>query len=237
MSASVDAAHPVSSPDGAVEPPYRLIYFGSQGKAEVSRLMFALAGQPFVDERVHKSATATDTDTATHTEQRTFDGIKHSLPFGQLPVLQVGGIDGPLLAQSRAIERFLARRFGLLGSTDVDEQRVDSVVEAVRDLTHAYASSRTDAASQHNFIAHTLPSFMQQLERLAQQCSTSTARDTLVGDTLTLADVVVYHTFSIPTPDRPAMQQAIDACPHIKAAIAHVADRPEIRQWVVTRPA
>ena len=67
---------------------------------------------------------------------------------------------------------------------------MDSVVEAARDLGQAYGRSRSDTASQQGCLAQTLPAFLQQLERLAQRCSTSEAHNTLVGKSLTLADVV-----------------------------------------------
>ena len=170
------------------ESQYRLIYFRSQGKAEVSRYLFALARQPFVDERVSRSASAA--------VRPAFDRIQPSLPFGQLPVLHVdAAIGSVVLCQSKAIERFLAHRFQLMGNGDVEEQQVDSVVEAMRDLTQAYAGSRADLVSQSRFLTHTLPSFLQQLERFGRRCGSSVDRNTLVGLSLTLADVVVYHTF------------------------------------------
>ena len=101
-----------TSSAASAEPQYRLVYFNSQGKAEVSRYLFALARQHFVDERISEPASAAS--------RPGFDNIKDSLPFGQLPALQLNGAAGPMLAQSRAIERFLARRFGLVGSSDVE---------------------------------------------------------------------------------------------------------------------
>ena len=205
------------------------MYFNSQGRAEVSRLLFALARQPYVDDRSAESAKAAS--------RPIFDSLKPTLPFGQLPVLQLEGEGGPLLAQSRAIERFLARRFGLMGGSDVEEQQVDSVTEAVRDLTQAYASSRDQPDAQDRFLSLTLPSFLHGLTRLAERCSTSSARNTLVGASLTLADVVLYQVLTTPTPDQPAVSKLIDGFPPIRAVIANVANQPEMRDWVATRPA
>ena len=206
---------------------YRLTYFPSQGKAEVSRLLFALARQPYVDERLSETVGAAS--------RPAFDRLQPSLPFGQLPVLRLGGATGPLLAQSKSIERFLARRFGLLGADEVQAQQADSVTEAVRDLIDAYRASRATDDAKQRFLAHTLPTFVRQLDGLAQRCSTSA--NTLVGSTLTLADVVVYHVFSLPIPEQAAMRAAVAQYPLVEAAIAHVADRPEIREWVAKRPA
>ena len=214
--------------DGVTSPKYRLVYFHTQGRAEVCRYMFALAHQPFVDERIPEPANATT--------RPTFDALKPSLPFGQLPVLYIdGGKDGSIvLAQSHAIERFLARRFELMGHSDVEQQLVDSVMEALTDLSLAYRRSRQDEATRTGFLSQTVPTFLQQLDRLAQRHG---SHCTLVGESLTLADVLVYHNFSIPIAEQPAMNQLVDGFPRIRAAITHVAERPEIRRWVATRPA
>ena len=210
-------------------PKYRLMYFDTQGRGEVIRYLFAMAHEPFVDDRVPK--------TADGTSRPTFTSLQAGLPFGLLPVLQVDGEAGTLLAESRAIERFLARRFGLMGGSDVQQQQVDSVTEAVRDLTQAYSRCRGDAATMADFLSTTLTTFLQQLEALAKRCSTSAGHNTLVGDSVTLADLVVYQIFTTPTPDQPAVSKVVDGFPLIGAVIAHVADQPEIRQWIAARPA
>ncbi len=43
-------------------------------------------------------------------------------------------VDGVVLAQSLAIARFLSRRYGLGGKDQVEQARVDMVVEAVADV-------------------------------------------------------------------------------------------------------
>lgn len=53
------------------------------------------------------------------------------LPFGQLPLLQIDGLE---LVQSQAIVRYLARRSGLQGLTSDEVVKCDMIAEAVRDL-------------------------------------------------------------------------------------------------------
>ena len=79
-------------------PTYKLTYFNARGLAECARYMFKLKGQDFEDVRLSR-------------EQPEFNEAKARAPFGQLPILEVEGMDTPI-CQSRAIERFLARRFG-----------------------------------------------------------------------------------------------------------------------------
>ncbi|VDM69938.1 unnamed protein product [Strongylus vulgaris] len=73
---------------------YKLTYFDGRGAAEVIRQIFVLADEKFEDVRY------------THEE---WPKHKSEMPFGQMPVLE---IDGQQLAQSHAIARFLAKRFG-----------------------------------------------------------------------------------------------------------------------------
>lgn len=51
--------------------------------------------------------------------------------MGQMPVLEV---DGQRVHQSIAIERYLAKRFGLAGANDWENLQIDSVVDTINDL-------------------------------------------------------------------------------------------------------
>ena len=75
---------------------YKLTYKQGRGLAEVSRQLFVIAKVNFEDNRI------TDEQLAQ---------IKNKIPFGQLPILEE---DGKMLAQSKAIARYLARKFGNL---------------------------------------------------------------------------------------------------------------------------
>ena len=51
------------------------------------------------------------------------------LPFGQLPLLQIDGIE---IVQTQAILRYLARRANLTGETQADEMKCEVLVETIR---------------------------------------------------------------------------------------------------------
>ena len=60
--------------------------------------------------------------------------LKPSLPFGQLPVLE---INGDTIGQSMAIARFLANQYGIAGSSGLVKAQVDEVVDVMNDVQDA----------------------------------------------------------------------------------------------------
>lgn len=76
---------------------YKLHYFDGRGRAEVSRLIFAVAGEKYDDIRLERSE---------------WPIKKSEMPLGQLPVLEYNGTK---LAQSMSIARFLDKQFHLAG--------------------------------------------------------------------------------------------------------------------------
>ncbi|VDM84498.1 unnamed protein product [Strongylus vulgaris] len=95
---------------------YKLIYFDARGRAEVIRQIFALANEDFEDIRYKFDE---------------WHQHKSEMPFGQMPVLE---IDGQKLAQSYAIARFLAKKFGLVPKCPFEEALVDSIMDQFKDF-------------------------------------------------------------------------------------------------------
>lgn len=50
--------------------------------------------------------------------------------WGQVPVLEV---DGKQLAQASALNRYLARRFNLVGENEYESAKCDEFVDAIKD--------------------------------------------------------------------------------------------------------
>jgi glutathione S-transferase len=95
---------------------YKLYYFNVRGRAEIARLIFSAAGEQFEDIRY---------------ERNEWSSHKSEMPLGQMPVLEV---DGVKLTQSMTIARFLAKQFGLAGKDNLEEDKVDVVVDTSIDL-------------------------------------------------------------------------------------------------------
>jgi glutathione S-transferase len=102
-----------------------LYYFSGRGLADQMRWMLAAADISFTQKVIsHKDQLA--------------KMAKQQLPFGQLPLLQIDGIE---IVQSQAAVRYIAKRSGLVGKTNEEELKCDMIVEAVRDLLSLVAAA------------------------------------------------------------------------------------------------
>ncbi|KAF1752714.1 hypothetical protein GCK72_019269 [Caenorhabditis remanei] len=99
---------------------YRLHYFDARGYAEVSRDMFHMAGVEFEDVRYNLEDWIKEGSTT-----------KETMPFGQMPVLEV---DGEMIPQSSAIARFVANQLGYAGKTAVEKGWADAYADLYKDF-------------------------------------------------------------------------------------------------------
>ncbi|GMR30497.1 hypothetical protein PMAYCL1PPCAC_00692, partial [Pristionchus mayeri] len=97
----------------------KLIYFDFRARGEPIRMMFAIAGVPYEDERIHIDD---------------FAGLVKDLPFGCLPVLEV---DGVKVAQTIAILRYIARETGYAGNDNLTAAIADSFADQGADFVTA----------------------------------------------------------------------------------------------------
>lgn len=87
------------------------------GKAEPARLAFAVKGVPFEDVTLTRSS---------------WETIKPTTPWGQVPVLEV---DGQQLAQSGAINSYVARELGLCPADPFGAAKVDEFCDTVEECS------------------------------------------------------------------------------------------------------
>ncbi|KAJ3304829.1 hypothetical protein HDU76_005109 [Blyttiomyces sp. JEL0837] len=93
---------------------YTVVYFDYRAKAELTKFLLEKGGATWNDE---------------HPE---WPSAKSQTPFGQLPVLieKVDSVEVFRVAQSHAIERYLANKFDLAGSTPHETALLDSIFES-----------------------------------------------------------------------------------------------------------
>lgn len=199
-------------------PTYKLTYFDARGRAEISRILFALAGQDFEDVRIKREE---------------WPVLKNSTPFGQLPLLEV---DGKVYAQSVALSNFLARRFGFYGKTDTDALAIDQVVCLVQDFVNLAARMFHEAEpSKKEELAKTfkdveIPRLLGYFENLLEASGTGY----FVGDTLTLADLIAWN-FITGIENRMKVSGLADSYPEVKALFKKIENTDKIKTYLANR--
>ncbi|CAF0935411.1 unnamed protein product [Rotaria sordida] len=198
---------------------YKLIYFNGRGRAEVSRLIFAVAGQKYDDVRY---------------ERNEWPAHKSEMPLGQMPVLEV---DGTKLPQSLTIARFLAKQFQLAGKDNLEQAKVDAVADTLSDLVSKYGPIRfeQDATKKEEltkkFLAEELPKHLQNLETLGKLYGNG--GPFFVGNRLTWVDLYFYDmAANILQVDA----NALDSRPWLKQNRAEVEKQPKIAEYLKNRP-
>jgi len=200
---------------------YKLTYFALRGRGEVARLIFAAAGVAYEDDRI---------------EREKWPAFKPNTPFKQMPLLSVNG--GPPLPQSRAIELFLSRRFGLLGKTDIEAAFIHAVLEELTDIRLKYndlkntANAEAKEAAIAKFQKETLLDYFAWLEAYTKDHGTA---GHFVGDSLSVADIVFYQ-FCFVFDNQDALTNALKANPLLAQIREKVPKNAGIAKWLETRP-
>ncbi|CAF3468764.1 unnamed protein product [Rotaria sp. Silwood1] len=198
---------------------YKLYYFNGRGRAEVSRLIFAVAGQKYEDIRY---------------ERDEWPSHKSEMPLGQMPVLEFDGIKLP---QSLSIARFLAKQFQLAGKDNFEQAKVDAVADTISDLMAKYIPVRWEQDETKKqelikkFIAEELPKHLQNLEVLGKLYGNG--GPFFVGNHLTWADLLFYEM------GQNMLQldaTSLDKHPWLKHNRAEVEKQPRIAEYLKNRP-
>jgi len=164
---------------------YKLTYFDGRGAAETIRLVLTVAGVPFEDIRVQYN-------------ESEWPAVKSTLnlPFGQLPLFEFGDVR---MCQSVTIARYLARKYNLVGKTDLEQARADMIVDCIEDTVKPVSSifHEHDPAKKEElrkkYIEEQLPAFLDKLEVLL--VANNGGNGYFVGDSLTWADLHLLRAY------------------------------------------
>lgn len=212
-------------------------YFDGRGVAETARMLLAVAGEKYEDKRYPISfGTPGDFSTVKREE---FDADQASgkldVAMGKVPVLNAGPDFS--LPQSKAIERYLAKRFGMMGTTLEEEAWVDAIGEHVRDISDTYnkkglffmKDAEKKAELQKKWFEEELPPLLQKLE-----ASLPGADGFAVGGKVSLADVALFKLLK-DSYDRD-IAETYAGCPKLKAVIANMEKIETLQKWIAERP-
>ncbi|XP_077999270.1 S-crystallin SL11-like [Glandiceps talaboti] len=204
-------------------PSYKFYYFDGRGRGEVVRLILAAAGISYQDIRI-------DEDNAWPAEKAT-----GKYAFGQLPTME---IDGVMIAQSRAIGRYIASQHGLTGKTAEDNLKIDSIADTMEDLFAGWAEiifkiedETKKAEAQKAYESEFVPNVLGHLEKILK--SNKGGDGYLVTDGLTWADLAFYSQIEN---NINMNAKVLDNYPKLKALYGRIAALPKIAAWLKKRP-
>ena len=211
----------------------KLVYFNVRGLAETSRILLALGGEEYEDFRYPLEVI----DISKHEmKKEEFDTDKAagklSLSLNKVPALEVDGVTIP---QSKAIERFLARRFNMMGENELDAARIDSICECVRDFKDMYQKVRflpeaERSEGMNQWFTVTLVERLGLLENLLGEEGFS------VGDKLSLSDVVLFCFITQFFDNKEAAYNATLATPRLRKIVDSVSQNEKVVTWLKERP-
>uniref|UniRef100_A0AC35TK87 Glutathione transferase n=1 Tax=Rhabditophanes sp. KR3021 TaxID=114890 RepID=A0AC35TK87_9BILA len=167
---------------------YKFSYFDVYGRGEVCRILFNLAGVKFEDKRY------TFAEWPEH---------KDAAPlFQQLPTLEFEE-DGKkhVLAQSKGIEIFLARRFGFMGKDDIEDAEIAQYTLGIDDLRPLFAPVllEKDEEKKKQLLAELIPVHMVPFLNRYNSFIAKNGHGHLVGNKTTLADLALFHIVWVAT--------------------------------------
>ena len=135
------------------------------------------------------------------------------------------------LAQSRAVERYVAKQTGLMGKSDEEAALIDSIGELVNDLKTKYNAAKADHVQLTKFVNEVLPLQLSFVEKFIDVYGSGYA----IGNSVSLADIQLYNLLKLSIT---AEHKVIEIISHkIASLLALVASIPGIKKWEDGRPA
>jgi len=211
-----------------------LLYFNAKGLAETSRILLALAQVDYNDQRYPIEII----DPIKHIYVRDeFDRDKKAGVFdksmGKLPILRIAE-NGYIteIAQSKAIERYISKRYGLMGVGLLEEAKIDAVCECIRDIKDRYQKIRSGTEEEKTvYFSQTLHNELSDLVKVFDDGTKYS-----IGNKLSLADVSVYCLVTQFYDNKDSVKNIAANIPRIRDIVIKVASRPEVRVYLQDRP-
>lgn len=210
----------------------KLTYFNCRGLAETSRLLLAISGEKYEDFRY--PLTVKDWKTHSFIKEEFDSDKKEGLlkkSRNKVPFLTV---DNEVICQSKSIEKYLGRRFNMMGSNEIEAAQIDSICESVRDIKDEYQKVRRLEGDERDkgmneWFNKTLVERLESLEPLLEKKKS-------VGDNVSLADVTLYSFITEFFDNKEGALSAIKNCPHIKSVVDNVSNQEGVKNWLKNRP-
>ena len=198
----------------------QLTYFEGRGVAEVTRILLALAHVEYEDNRLPDD----------EFDRRQAAGL-FTANLDRLPILKYDGVE---IGQSKTIERFVARKYGFLGSNEVEAALIDAISEHVRDIKLKYNEARNNKSGEEletarkNFLVKDFPVWVSKIEKVVGENGYA------VGNKISLADVSIFNILEDYFDLVEDVQAAVAGLPKLRAIAANV--KEAAKDWIQSRP-
>ncbi|XP_071479199.1 glutathione S-transferase alpha-4-like [Diadema antillarum] len=153
------------------------------------------------------------------------------LMFKQIPLLE---IDGKNLIGSDCIIRYVCKKGGLMGKTSDEEIKIEMLSHGARDMLKAglvmfkfFEPERKDQELQRG-----LKEARERYLPVFEKTLTDNSSGFLVGDCLSMADIVFYDSVSIISDD-PDLEKELANFPKCRAFIEHFRNQPGLKEFMV----
>ncbi|XP_014771131.1 S-crystallin 4-like [Octopus bimaculoides] len=212
---------------------YTLHYFNRRGRAEICRLLFALADIPYIDKRIDFSK---------------WDSMKNKMPCCMLPILE---IDRKIqVPQSMTISRYLANEFGFHGSNNIEKAKIESITDCLYDVFDNYMRmfydrngrkvkrfstdmrgkyTENQSESRTNYL-ETCNRVLPYLENCLQ--SKESSGQYFTGDKIKLCDLMCYSALENPLIENPAL---LNDFPKLRNLRQQVTANPKVLSYLKKR--
>lgn len=158
---------------------------------------------------------------------------KMEVSMGKVPILEVGDLRLP---QSKAIERYVAKKLKLMGSSLEEEAMIDAVAEHVRDINEAYnrkglrfmKDEEKKAELEKKWFEEELPDFLSRLNAALPGQSFA------VGETVSLADVAIFKLLKDTYPND--ISEIYAGLEKLKAILVEMEKNEGLQKWMAERP-
>jgi glutathione S-transferase len=211
-----------------------------QGAAETIRYTMALAGAEWTETSwvvdFKKFSGPASLPVACPPYAAAKDAGELDANMGRVPVIIIDGKHE--LGQSKSIERFLARRLGVMGSGEIEAAQIDMFTENIRDVKDKYQKAKGEKdkeAAVKEYFEKTMPEFMEKLEKSLPKKASGGANGALVGTSLSLADVTLFVFIKDFFDNKAGALGSIDACPRLKASVSATGKHPNIVKYIAKR--
>jgi glutathione S-transferase len=153
---------------------------------------------------------------------------------------------GHTIGQSKAIERYIARKCKLMGQTSEEEAIIDCIAEHCRDVKDAamrkrfskFVKDKTDdekTKDRSQWYNEDMPLLLSKMEQSVTDISTCSGYT--LGDTPSYADVAIWALLrDCSDTDLDDTTMAAAKCKNLNAIANQIASHPGVAKWLAERP-